>query len=202
MFKSVLSKKSDQEIRFSRKLFWMIIVATIPAALVGYFFNDIIESNLRSPMVVGITMIAFGILLYVGDRFVSYEFQVMSSKKIGWWRSVAIGFSQALALIPGVSRSGITMTTGLFSGLDRKTAAEFSFLLATPIILGAAIKKIPTFIMSGGLNLSLILGFLSAAISGFLAVRFLIRYLEKGSYKPFAWYRVAVGILIIGIVVL
>ena len=202
IFKAVFSRKSDQEIKFNRKLFWMIVVATIPAGLAGFFFNNFIESRLRSPMVVGITMIAFGILLYIGDRFVSYEFQVMSFKKIRWWRSVVIGFSQALALIPGVSRSGITMTTGLFSGLDRKTAAEFSFLLATPIIFGAGVKEIPTLIGSGGLSTSLFLGFISSAIFGFLAVRFLIKHLEKGSYKPFAWYRVAVGILIVGVIIL
>ena len=204
MFKSALSRRSDDEIKFNRKLFWMIVVATIPAGLAGYFFNDIIETSLRSPVVVGWTMIIFGILLYIGDktRITNYELRITNTTNIGWWRSVVIGFSQALALIPGVSRSGITMTTGLFSGLDRKTAAEFSFLLAAPIIFGAGVKKIPDFIKSGGMNFSLILGFLSAAIFGFLAVRFLIRHLEKGSYKPFAWYRVAVGVLIFGVFIL
>ncbi|TRZ77342.1 undecaprenyl-diphosphatase UppP [bacterium] len=204
MFKSVFSRKSDNEIKFNRKLFWMIVVATIPAGLVGFLFNDVIEGSLRSPMVVGWTMIIFGILLWLGDKYriKNIELRIKNTTNIGWWRSMAVGFLQALALIPGVSRSGITMTAGLFSGLDRKTAAEFSFLLAVPIIFGAGLKEIPTLIGSGGLTVSLILGFLSAAIFGFLAVRFLIKHLERGSYKPFAWYRVIIGILIVRMIII
>ncbi len=224
-FKSVFSQKSNDEIKFNRKLFLMIVVATVPAGLAGYFFNDIIESNLRSPMIVGWTMIIFGVLLYIGDKISNFkslpallrkesraglpallrkESQAgqISNLNINWRQSLTIGFSQTLALIPGVSRSGITMTTGLFGGLDRKTAAEFSFLLAAPIIFGAGAKEIPDLVKSGGLSASLILGFLSAMIFSFLAVKFLIEHLEKGSYKPFAWYRIIVGILIIGVVLL
>lgn len=234
MLKSVLLKKTGEEARLNKKLFWMIIAATIPAGVAGYFFNDYVESALRSPIIAGWTMIIFGLVLYAGDKKTSFchpEERVERSPEkrsfgtsgtsndrvppetlavaqgslaksainISWLKSIIIGFSQALALIPGVSRSGATMTAGLFSGLDRKTAAEFSFLLSAPIIFGAGIKEIPDLAKSGGLNLSAFFGFLAAAISGFLAVRFLIRHLEKGSFLPFVIYRILLGFVILGI---
>jgi len=209
MFKSFFSQKTDNKSVANRKLFLMIIIATIPAGLAGYFFNDYVEKSLRSPMVIGWAMIIFGLLLYVGDKISKVSpfpkeglRGVERSENVSWLQSIFIGFSQAIALIPGVSRSGVTMTAGLFSGLNRKTAAEFSFLLSAPIILGAGIKKIPEIVNSGGSNLTLFAGFFAAAISGFFAVRFLIKYLEKGSFKPFVWYRIGLGFLILGMLFL
>ncbi|MFH1175376.1 MAG: undecaprenyl-diphosphatase UppP [bacterium] len=197
-------KREEDEARRkqNQKLFWMIAAATIPAGLAGYFFNEYVESVLRSPAVIAGVMILFGILLFIADKVSDFK-NAFPFKKGGlggfllWPQSIFIGFSQALALIPGVSRSGATMTAGLFSGLDRKSAAEFSFLLSAPIIFGAGLKELPDFIQSGGLNLSGFLGFITAAISGFIAIKFLIKYLEKGSFRPFVWYRILLGIAIL-----
>lgn len=219
LFKSILPSRflgqhKDATAK-NRKMLAILIVATIPGAAAGYLFNDYVENALRSPVVIAISMIFLGVLLFVADK--KSETKKQRNKEtvgigccacrsftkeganppLNWREGILIGCAQALAIVPGVSRSGATMTAGLFTGLDRKTAAEFSFLLSAPIIFGAGVKEIPDLIKSGGLNFSLILGFLAAAISGFLAIKFLINYLEKKSFSAFAWYRIIVGLGII-----
>ena len=116
--------------------------------------------------------------------------------EIGWADALLIGFSQAIAIVPGISRSGITITTGLARGFDRVSAAKFSFLLSTPIIFGAAILKVPQLLQTG-LTIQIATGISVAAVSGYLAIKYLMRFVEKTSYKIFFWYRLAFAALIL-----
>lgn len=222
LFKSVLPSRFLRQRKDiaakNRKMLGILIIATIPGAAAGYLFNDYAENVLRSPMIIAIMMILLGVLLFVGDKKAETKKQSASwrnketveigwganpfanKREIEWWNGILIGCAQAVAIVPGVSRSGATMTAGLFAGLDRKTAAEFSFLLSAPIIFGAGLKEISDLIKLGRLNLSLILGFLAAAISGFLAIKFLVNYLEKKNFSAFAWYRIIAGAVILAII--
>lgn len=182
------------------KLLWLIIIGTIPAGILGYFFESYIESSFRSPLIISFTLIIFAILLYLSDYFVNHKREI---KEINWWQSVVIGIAQAIALIPGVSRSGVTMTAGLFLGLKRKDSAKFSFLLATPIMIGATLYRFrELFELEGNLfnGLSLgaaILGFVFALVAGYLAIKYLLKYLGRGSFLPFVIYRIVLAIIII-----
>jgi len=131
--------------------------------------------------------------LYLADK---YAKQGEGMEGVNLKKSLVIGLAQAVAIIPGISRSGATITAGLFAGLDRKSAARFSFLLSTPIICGAVVLKLP-YLWQGGLNPSIIIGVLVSAASGYLAIKYLLKFLESSSYKVFFWYRLALATLII-----
>ncbi|MCX5749889.1 MAG: undecaprenyl-diphosphatase UppP [Candidatus Saganbacteria bacterium] len=178
-------------------LFRSILIGCLPAAVIGLAYENLFETTLRSPILVAACMIALGCVLWLAEYTGRKNRAV---KDVNLIDSIFIGLAQVLALIPGVSRSGITMTAGLFSGLDRESAARFSFLLASPVILGAGLFKLRYF-FSGGLPYSdatpLIIGILSSAIVGFLSIKFLLQYLMKHSFKIFVWYRFIVGAVII-----
>jgi len=176
-----------------RYLLWLIVVATVPGVLVGFFLNDLAEMFLRHPLLLAFNLFFFGALLFLADKLSSKKRKV---SEISLKDSILIGLSQALALVPGVSRSGITITSGLALGLDRKSAARFSFLMSTPVILGAVVYKLPDF-LSASFGMAELLGILAAAISGYLAIAGLIRFVEKTSYKIFFWYRLGLAFLII-----
>ncbi|MEO8286321.1 MAG: undecaprenyl-diphosphatase UppP [Chloroflexota bacterium] len=187
-----------------RKLAWLVILGSIPAAVVGVLGESKIDeifhdpANLRTAMlVIATTMIALALLLFVAERVGKHSLDL---RHIGLSAAITIGVAQALALIPGVSRSGSTITAGLFMNLKRESAARFSFLLATPVILGAGVKKLYDVVQAGGIpadqQLGFIIGFLAAAISGFLCIAFLLRYLQRNSTLPFIIYRIALGILL------
>lgn len=186
-----------------KRLGWLIVLTIIPAGLVGFFFNDWIESALRATWIIGVGLIGWGVLLGLADWYGKKLQQDKASKnldKINWKQALFIGCAQAIALIPGTSRSGITMTAGLFSKLDKKSAAEFSFLMSVPIIaLGGGLKVIEL-IQQGMGDLSvlvLITGFVASAISGFLAIWGLMKIIQKWSFLPFVFYRIVVGLLIL-----
>ena len=148
------------------KLFWYIGLATIPAAVAGYFLEDLAENTFRAPWILALTLIVFAILLFIADRKGKQNIKDNLSLKI----MMLIGCAQALALIPGVSRSGITITAALFLGLSRSLSARISFLLSMPIIAGAAVLKISHISLSQ-IDAPLIAGFLSALICGFLVIK-------------------------------
>jgi undecaprenyl-diphosphatase len=185
-----------------RRLIWFLGAASIPAALAGVFAESKIEELFHDPanirtgiLVIAIMMIVMGALLLLAERVGRHEFDL---GQITFGTALAIGVAQALALIPGVSRSGSTITAGLFFGLKRDSAARFSFLLATPIVLGAGLKKLYDITQSpGGIPAEQItgfaVGFATAAVSGFLCIYFLLRYLRQRSTAPFIWYRFMVG---------
>ncbi|NQV12406.1 undecaprenyl-diphosphate phosphatase [Candidatus Uhrbacteria bacterium] len=182
------------------QLGWMVVVATIPVVLVGLLLGDYIDATIRTVNVVAWSLIVWGVVLgfadYIGRR---NKNRVDKEVAVGWKRTIIIGLVQTLALIPGTSRSGVTMTAGLFAGLDRKTTARFSFLLSIPAVGGAAAYVILKAIMNGVqiLTPELIVGFVAALISGVLAIRFLLKVIEKWSFMPFAVYRVLLGILLL-----
>lgn len=186
-----------------RKLAWLLIVATVPAAAAGLLFEDAIRDYVRSPLITVFTLTAFGILLLWADRR-SRRNRTMDT--FTWSDSIWIGISQAVALIPGVSRSGITMTAALFRDSDRTTAARFSFLLSTPVIVGAGILELYRFakslLNSGGNSVpvewgGIMVGFVFAAVTGFLCIRFFLQYLQSRSFKPFVFYRIVLALIVL-----
>ena len=176
-----------------QNMLWLLIVATVPGILAGYFFESYAESTFRSPILIAVTLSAVGLILYIVDKYHTHR---KNLKQISWLDSLFVGLSQAVAIIPGVSRSGATITTGLAMGLKRESAARFSFLLSTPIILGAAAVKLPHLLKSG-LDIYLILGMLSAAVSGYLAIKYLLKFVGRASYAIFFWYRLAISLAIV-----
>ncbi len=174
------------------RLFWYIGLATIPAAVAGYFLEDLAENTFRAPLVLACTLIIFAILLFIADRKGKQNIKDNLSLKV----MMLIGCAQALALIPGVSRSGITITAALFLGLSRSLSARISFLLSMPIIAGAAVLKISHISLSQ-IDAPLIAGFLSAMIGGFLVIKFLMKYIQKHNFDIFVYYRILLGILIL-----
>ncbi|MBN2317819.1 MAG: undecaprenyl-diphosphate phosphatase [Acidobacteria bacterium] len=179
-----------------RKLAWFLVVATIPAAIAGLLFEDSIENRWRSPLVTVFTLVVFAILLYIADKKGKRNRSISSFK---WADSIWIGLSQAVALIPGVSRSGITMTAAMLRNSDRTSAARFSFLLSTPVIVGAGalegLKLIRSILnpLEGTVEeqwFVLLTGVVFAAVTGFLCIRYFLRYIRNSSFTPFVVYRI------------
>jgi undecaprenyl-diphosphatase len=171
----------------------ILVIATIPAILVGLLFSGFIDTNLRSPVIVAVTLILVGIaMIYVDNRSIPDNKHEVTRRQ-GLW----VGVMQSLALIPGVSRSGITITTGMFMGLDRKQAARFSFLLSVPIIAGSALG---IFLMDGDslmFGTELYVGIVASFVSGLLAIKFMLAFIAKIGLKPFAYYRIALALIVL-----
>lgn len=177
----------------NKKILWLIVIATIPGVIFGFLFEDKAETVFRNPLLIALALSFFGLILFLSDKYLKHKKNISS---IGIWDSIVIGFSQAAAIIPGVSRSGATITAGLFRGLNRVDAARFSFLLSTPIIFGAAFLKLPE-LFSEGFDLGIIFGVFFSALSGYLAIKYLLKFVEKYSYAAFFWYRLGLAALIV-----
>jgi undecaprenyl-diphosphatase len=193
-----------------RKMAWFLLAATVPGGIAGIFFEGKIERLfhpegqpiLDSSMIAMAVIIALlGLLLLLADRLAKHERAIGSMR---WKDAILIGLSQALAIFPGVSRSGATITAGLALGLERESAARFSFLLSAPIIAGAGAKSLYDLLRgheaAGGVSASLpvvLLGFLAAAASGFLCIKLLLSFLQKHTAKAFVYYRWALAALVI-----
>jgi undecaprenyl-diphosphatase len=180
-----------------RRMSWLLVGGSLPAAIMGLLAEDWIERHFRNPLSIAIMMILFGTLLIYADKRGKLQ---KGLEEVGLIEALGIGVAQAFALLPGVSRSGITITAGLLLGLKRETAARFSFLLASPIVAGAALLQGLHLLKVGLPNperLPFLLGTLSAALFGFLSIRYLLRYLGQGRLAPFGYYRWAVGIAIL-----
>ncbi len=176
------------------KQFWLIILASIPAGLIGYLFEGVIDDVLHSAyVVIALALALMGLLLWYVD---SRAAKRRSETSLTPLEAFAIGCSQVLALLPGVSRSGATMTTGLLLGLTREGAARFSFLLSAPIIAGAGLVKL-RHLHAGDVDGPFLVGVLVAAVVGYFSIRFLLNFLQKGSFKVFAWYRIALAVIIL-----
>lgn len=191
-------KKEDS---LDGKIFWYLVIATIPAGILSLildkFSSYIIGDNLNLEMIlIAVALIAMGILLYLIDKKCESK---TNYENITLKQSILVGASQALAAaFPGVSRSGITMTVARALKIDRESAAKFSFLLATPIILAALLADITSFTFS----IPFVVGVLASFFVGLFVIKFLMDYLKKGSFKVFAIYRIILGIIILGIVFL
>ena len=187
----IISQRRVQTEEERRVVF--LIIATIPAVIAGLFLEDYISSVLRDPRVTATTLIVMGVLLWIVDKAQPNDRQ-LGTMRAG--EALLVGLAQALALVPGVSRSGSTITMGRFLRFDRKSAAVFSFLMSMPVIAGAAILKVPDAIAESGFSLPLIVGVSAAAVSSWLAINILLRYVTKYSYGIFAAYRIVLGVAV------
>jgi len=193
--------KASQPVSQKRKLLWAILTATIPAALAGVFLEQLAESQWRVPWLVSFNLALWGGLLFVSDFINSKKGaeKIKRLENISLKTALIVGIFQVFALMPGVSRSGSTITAGLLLGLNREDSAKFSFLISGPIILGAALLKLPD-IFNQEIRFSLILiGTFSAALSGYLAIRGFLNFVKKRSLAFFMWYRLVLAGIILGI---
>jgi len=195
IIKKTINPKYDTEYiehDYPDNFLWKILVASIPAAILGVFLDKYVETYLHSPLLIAFNLIFFGLVLWLFDKHSKSSLIV---KNVSYSQSFIVGCAQAIALMPGVSRSGITMTASRFFGLKRKDAARFSFLLATPAMIGAFLISAKD-IVGNDLNLVFLLGVLSSTFFGFLAIKYLLKYLERGSFSVFVWYRIVLAIII------
>ncbi len=182
-----------------RKLFWFLVLATLPAGLAGLAFQEQVATVLRHPAVIGSALILLAIPMAWGER-VSRSRKRLGSVSLS--DSLWIGFAQALALIPGVSRSGATMTAALFLDFRREAAARFSFLLSTPIIAGAVLHEGIGVARNGlppGQGLAFLVGVLVSGLSGYLCIAWFLRYLQFGTFQIFVYYRAILGIIVLAL---
>ncbi len=185
-YEKVVKKKDSTDGR----MFWYIVLATIPGGIIGFILDKFASDILTQPVIIAIALIVMGIILYLVDKNAksNVKYENMTLKQ-----TFLIGLSQALAFIPGVSRSGVTMTTGRLLGVSREATAKYSFMLSAPIVLAATVFKLKDFVFT----LPFFIGVFVSFIVGLFVIKFLLNYLKKGSFKIFAIYRVIVGILIL-----
>lgn len=190
-FDAISSRSLDTP---AKRLPFLIVAATVPAAVVGKLFEDQVEAVFRSNQLLIVSfMIVFGLLLGLVDML-GRKRRLLEEISTG--NALLIGLMQCLALIPGVSRSGITITAGLMLGFSRETAARFSFLISLPIVAGAALLKTVEIYKHGipaGEGAPMLIGIAASAVTGYISVAFLLRFVQKQSLAPFVWYRVIVG---------
>jgi undecaprenyl-diphosphatase len=179
------------------KIAWLIVLATIPAAIAGAVGESVIEDHLGAPWQIAINLAVFGVLLWIADR----SAQSRRLEDIGLWTALGIGTAQVIALMPGVSRSGITITAGRFLKLDRDTAARFSFFLLVPVVFGAVLYKGLKDVVFGGLPSGstgpFIIGTIASAGAGLIAIDLLLGYLRRHDYTLFVVYRLALAAAIL-----
>jgi undecaprenyl-diphosphatase len=197
-FRSVRRRRVDSD---EERIAWAVVAATVPAAVVGAAGEDVIAEHLGEPWQIAIFLALFGVLLYVADR----QPQTRHMDDVGVRSAFAIGLAQTLALMPGVSRSGITITAGRFLGLDRDSAARFSFLLLVPITLGAVVYKgvgdVLLAELPPGSAGPFVVGTLASFAAGLVAISALLGYVRRHDYSLFVWYRLALAAFVLLLIV-
>ena len=173
-----------------------IVIATIPGAIGGLLLEKYAESIFRAPALTAVMLIVMGIILWAADK---YSSQSRPLTGLRWTDALLIGIAQVFALVPGVSRSGSTMTAGRALGFDRTSAATFSFLMSMPITAAAAVLKVPEALREG-ITMPIVVGILASGISGWLAISVLLRYVSKNSFGVFAAYRLVLGLAVLALV--
>ena len=195
-----LSVGNDPALIANRKLLWLMVAGTVPAVIAGLLLRDAAETTLRQPYVYGTMLIGFGLVMWIAEKIGTQQKDI---SRFGWVDAIYVGCAQALAIIPGTSRSGVTISAGLSRGFDRSSAARFSFLLSTPAIAGAALMAARKLHKAGGIEpgmqLPFILGIVISGITGAVVIAFFLRYLRKHSMNGFVWYRIALGILVLAL---
>jgi undecaprenyl-diphosphatase len=191
---------SDLELERNRKLLWLLAVGSIPVAIAGLIFKEKAENEWRNLFLIGAMLVIVGVVMWFAERYGKHARDLSG---VAWIDSIVIGLSQALAVVPGTSRSGITIATGLFRNLDRAAAARFSFLLSTPAIAGAALLPLLKLRKTGGIPPEMLTPFLvGIAVSGLVGavvIAFFMRYLRRSTLYPFIYYRIAFGIVVLAI---
>jgi undecaprenyl-diphosphatase len=183
------------------KIGWALVLGTIPGAIAGATFEDVIQRKLGQPWIIAVMLTVFAAVLYFVDKLAKVD---RTFDSIGPRTGLGLGVAQALALQPGVSRSGITITAGRLIGLDRESAARISFLLSLPVIAGAGLYKAMDIVqdpsMLDGMGAQFVAGIVASAVSGFLVISFLLSYLRKHNFGLFLWYRVGVTVLVFALI--
>lgn len=195
LFKGAFNKVFKKKDSFENKMFWYLVLATIPGALVGFLFEDIVENVVRGNVfIIALVLAVVGVLIYLGDKWASKHYKKETSfEQMSLKQTFLIGLSQALAVIPGFSRSGTTILTGRILGVSRDAVAKFTFLLSTPIIFGAAIVHITDLVITK----EVIIGIITSALVGIVCIRFLLSYIKKHDFSIFAVYRVLLALAVI-----
>ncbi len=192
----------DPELAKNRRLLWMLAVATVPVGVAGFLLEHYAETTFRGPLVIAAMLILVGGIMWAGDR---RQDLAKGLDSMSWTDTFLVGCAQAFAIIPGVSRSGSTITAGLFRGVRRDAAARFSFLLSTPALLGAATKALLDIRESGGVPAELAqefaLGIVVSAITGWLVIAWFLRYLRTRTLRFFVYYRIVFGIILIALAI-
>jgi undecaprenyl-diphosphatase len=193
-------RASELHVMQNQRMFWYLVAGTIPAGLAGYFFEQKIEEVWRKPIPIAIAMIAIGLVMWYAE-FNGRRDRHLEQTSLG--DSLVVGIAQAIALFPGVSRSGITISAGMFRGMTREAAARFSFLLSTPVIGGAAAKELPKLFKmqrAGELGMplsSVTISIVVSAIVGYAVIAFFLQYLQTRTLKIFIYYRILFGIVVL-----
>jgi undecaprenyl-diphosphatase len=192
-----------EEVVQHRRLFWYMVVGTIPGGILGKLFDKRIEEHLRTPLIISVSLIVVALVMWWADSRKTLTRELEQSH---WGDGIAIGSAQALALWPGVSRSGITISTGLFRNFTREAATRFSFLLSAPLIAGAVASKLPGLVKlhkAGAMELplsTLAISILVSGVAGYVVIAFFLRYLQMRTLKVFVVYRLVLGIIIMFLV--
>lgn len=190
--KGILLFKKEQ-----RRLSWLVIVGIIPTGILGFLFEDYIEGLFTSMDIVGYMLLITGLLIYLTEKLSNVKFSLDEMKE---HNAIIVGLAQALAMIPGISRSGSTIVSSLLQGLDRESAAKYSFLLSVPVIFGVGLLELKNVLTVGLVKLSwlsIFIGFVISGISGYFAIKYLLHILKKGSLVIFSYYCWIVGIIVI-----
>jgi undecaprenyl-diphosphatase len=190
----------DEQLKQNRGLLWLLAAATVPVGVLGFLFKEKAEHEWRNPILIACMLIGVGLLMWLGERVGRRKRNVSG---VNLADSLVIGCAQALAIVPGTSRSGITITAALFRGLDRESAARFSFLLSTPAIGGAALAAFLDLVEQGGIPPGMVSSFVTgvalSALSGCAVIAWFLRYLQRGSLRFFVGYRIVFGLLILAL---
>jgi len=190
----------DEELKHNRMMLWLLAIATIPVGVFGYVFNKQAETTWRNPYVMGVMLVAVGVLMWLAERAGRMRRDLSS---LNLPDSVVIGLAQALSIVPGTSRSGITISAGLYRDFDRPSAARFSFLLSAPAIAAAAGKALYDMHQHGGLhailNAPFVVGVAVSALTGCAVIAWFLHYLRRSSLLPFVYYRIIFGIIVIAL---
>ena len=195
LFIGAVNKITKKKESFENKMFWYMVIATIPGALLGFLLDDIVENIFRTNIALIATSLAvMGVLIYLGDKWADKHYKIETDfKDISLKQALLIGLSQALAIIPGFSRSGTTILAARLMGLSKSAATKFTFLLSVPIIAGATVLEV------GNLELSIetFMGVFIAFVVGIFSIKFLLNYIKKHDFSVFAIYRVIFAIIIL-----
>jgi undecaprenyl-diphosphatase len=190
----------DPELKHNRALLWLLVIGTIPVGVFGFLFNRQAETTWRTPWVMAAMLIAVGILIWFCDRIGKRQRDLGTLNGVD---AAVIGAAQALAIVPGTSRSGITISAGLWRGLNREAAARFSFLLSTPAIAGAAAKALHDLHKGGGIpadmRTAFIVGVLLSAVAGIAVIAWFLRFLQRNTLSFFVYYRIIFGIIVLAL---
>lgn len=179
----------------NNRMFWYLIIATIPGALAGLLLDDIVEGFFRKQIwLIALFLAIMGVLIYAGDKWASKHYKNKETKfeNISFKQAFLVGCSQALAVLPGFSRSGTTILTGRLLGIDKEAITKFTFLLSVPIIAGATVLKLPELVITS----EVIIGIVTSFIVGIISIKFLLNYIKKHDFSIFAFYRVIIAIIV------